>query len=205
MKQKKEELMLLNNIILIIDPMKILPEDEAEFLRTEKDYDYAWQDIKLRHGISTNTCPIERFRTIDIFKFHTNIIPVTSKDVPDNIPPLQTESGFLVGLEFKDIKKLNPDITEEDDEIFEGAFVAQTFRASIAMDCDSEGEYVSGMFSIPNEKYDPTDEKSHKNICYCVEWSNDYIDPAFKEFDAELEANKNEETGKGDSNDDGNE
>lgn len=168
--------MLLKDIILIIDPIKILPADEAEFLLNSDSYEEAWKDIKRRHKITTNVFTEDRFAVSDIYYFHKNLFEIGNKDIPDEIPNIKTDSGYLVGIEFKDLKKFNNQLDDNDDSIFDGAFATRAFKSCVVFGSDMDGEYVSALISVPNVDYDPNDEKSSKNISYYLEWENSYVE-----------------------------
>lgn len=161
--------MILEKMFCVIDPIRILlPEDRDLLVNAGDNYEDTWELIKQAHGITTNPT------VSDIFFFHENVFNMVDGHY-DNIPKtFETESGFLVGVEFKDLKKLNPDIAPHE---MENSLILDAKRASILFGRDDDGEFVQADFVFPNAEYDPNDEESKKTIVIECLWTTDFVPP----------------------------
>ena len=158
--------MILDKICIFVDPSKILKESDYKLLSDNTDcYEEVWKNIKKAHNVDTN------MNAKDIHLYSETILTLKTKNpIPDAIPEqLTTDSGFIVGLEFKDLKKLNPNITAED---LEEAYVVNCIHFGGAMDEDEEAEYIDGYLTFENVNYEPSDENSKRNVTYEVTWEN---------------------------------
>ena len=162
---KKGDKMLLEKICVFVDPIEILNDKESALLCNNADnYEDIWKSIKKSHNIFTN----ERAKDINLFS--DKILSLqTENPLPSIIPSeIKTNSGFLVGIEFKDLKKLNPNITAEQ---LNEACVINCVHFGGGMDEDSEAEYIDGYLTFENTNYNPNDENSKKNVSYEVSWT----------------------------------
>ena len=155
--------MILKKICVFVDPISVLNEEDSDLLYNSENYEEAWLDIKRRHNITTNN------GSKDIHLFRDTVLKLKSSNpLPDIIPDsIITPSGMIIGVEFKDLKKLNPSITAED---LQEAFVVNCVHFGGGMDEDEEADYIDGYLTFENENYNPSDENSHKNISYEVCW-----------------------------------
>ena len=156
--------MLLEKMCVFVDPSNVLTDKEYSLLYNNTDkYEEIWKSIKAAHHIETNT------RAKDIHLYSEKVLTLQSKnELPEAIPVhITTNSGFLIGMEFKDLKKLNPNITAKD---LEDAYIVNCVHFGGAMDEDEEAEYIDGYLTFENENYNPSDENSKKNVSYEVCW-----------------------------------
>ena len=156
--------MLLEKICVFVDPSKILLDNDYELLKSNADnYEEVWKAIKKSHNIVTN------LNAKDIQLYSEQILKLQTKNPVPNIIPeeIRTNSGFLIGIEFKDLKKLNPDITADN---LDEAFILNCIHFGGAMDEDKEAEYIDGYLTFENKEYDSSDENSKPNVTYEVCW-----------------------------------
>jgi len=91
-----------------------------------------------------------------------------------------TESGMIVGVEFSDLVKLNPDIEEEN---LATALIFQCNMVNLVFGTDEDGEYVSGSVSVDNPIYNEENliPDFSKYLCIDVEWNNNFVHEKFKD------------------------
>lgn len=157
--------MYLKGTIVLVDPAYILQEEDMDLLYETSDYEKTWLEILNRHNINKNQgSTIYLFENHDL-EFHGD----NSYDIFPEV--IHTDSGYIIGMEFNDLKKLNPDITEEN---LETAFIidCHTFSPSMFEDIENK-ECIYGYITFENENYDPSVENSPKYISLEVNWEAD--------------------------------